>query len=61
MPSKRTTPDVGSMRRRMARPVVVLPQPDSPTSAERLARRDVERHAVHGAHLPRDAAEDAPA
>ncbi len=30
--------------------VVVLPQPDSPTSAERLALADVEAHAVDGAH-----------
>src|SRR6266545_7568164 len=30
-PSKVTSPDVGSIRRRMQRPVVDLPQPDSPT------------------------------
>ena len=30
-PRNRTSPDVGSMRRRMQRPVVVLPLPDSPT------------------------------
>src|SRR5882672_499086 len=30
-PRKRTSPDEGSMRRRMQRPVVVLPLPDSPT------------------------------
>src|SRR5262245_43308402 len=29
---KVTSPDVGSMRRRMVRPVVDLPHPDSPTS-----------------------------
>ncbi len=31
-PWKVTSPDVGSISRRMARPVVDLPQPDSPTS-----------------------------
>src|SRR5262245_3118318 len=31
-PRKRTSPDEGSMSRRMQRPVVVLPLPDSPTS-----------------------------
>src|SRR5437867_6050701 len=30
-PSNHTSPDVASMRRRMQRPVVDLPQPDSPT------------------------------
>ena len=30
-PLKRTSPDVGSISRRMHRPVVVLPLPDSPT------------------------------
>ena len=30
-PSKSTTPEVGSMRRRMSRPRVLLPEPDSPT------------------------------
>src|SRR5690242_5644074 len=32
LPSNETSPDVGSIRRRMDRPVVDLPQPDSPTS-----------------------------
>ena len=32
-PSKRTAPAVGSIRRSTRRPVVDLPQPDSPTSA----------------------------
>ncbi len=32
-PAKLTRPPVGSSRRRMALPTVVLPQPDSPTSA----------------------------
>ena len=31
-PSSRTVPAVGSIRRSTARPTVVLPQPDSPTS-----------------------------
>ena len=37
---------IGSMSRRISRPVVDLPQPDSPTSAERLARLEGEAHAV---------------
>src|SRR5262245_26474864 len=31
LPSNHTSPEVGSIRRRMVRPVVDLPQPDSPT------------------------------
>ena len=31
-PSNRTSPPVGSSSRRIARPVVDLPQPDSPTT-----------------------------
>src|SRR5438045_555508 len=31
LPWNQTSPDVGSMRRRIVRPVVDLPQPDSPT------------------------------
>ncbi len=31
-PSNQTSPEVGSIRRRMQRPVVLLPQPDSPTT-----------------------------
>src|SRR5258708_9135854 len=31
MPSKRIAPEVGSMRRRMRRPSVLLPEPDAPT------------------------------
>ena len=31
-PLKMTSPEVGSIRRRMQRPVVDLPQPDSPTT-----------------------------
>jgi len=32
LPSKETSPEVGSISRRIERPVVDLPQPDSPTS-----------------------------
>ena len=32
LPSKSISPDVGSIRRSTQRPVVDLPQPDSPTS-----------------------------
>ena len=38
-PSKITSPLVGASSRRMARPVVVLPQPDSPTSPSVSPRR----------------------
>ena len=31
LPSKRTSPEVGSIIRRISRPVVDLPHPDSPT------------------------------
>ena len=37
----------------IARPTVVLPQPDSPTSPSVSPRSSVERHAVDGAHLAR--------
>ena len=43
-------PAVGSISRSMVRPTVDLPQPDSPTSAERLAVRDREAHAVDREH-----------
>ena len=45
-PSNSIVPPVGSSSRVISRPVVVLPQPDSPTSAERLARAHVEVDAV---------------
>ena len=38
-PSNRIEPAVGSMRRRISRPTVVLPQPDSPTSPSVSPRR----------------------
>src|SRR2546423_14326399 len=38
-PSNRTSPAVGSIKRRMQRPVVDLPQPDSPTSPKVSPRR----------------------
>ena len=38
-PSKEASPLVGSIRRRMTRPVVVLPQPDSPTRPSVSPRR----------------------
>ena len=53
-PRNRTEPDVGSMSRRMLRPRVVLPQPDSPTMPKRLVGVDREADAVEGvdgAHL----------
>ena len=47
-PLNHTSPDVGSISRRMQRPVVVLPLPDSPTSPKvspsSIAKTDV----VHG-------------
>ena len=50
---RRRCPAVGSIRRSTSRPSVDLPQPDSPTSAQRLARREREAHAVDRAHLRR--------
>ena len=50
-------PAVGSCSRRIVRPTDDLPQPDSPTSAERLAPADIERHPVHRAHRRRRPAE----
>ena len=38
------------MSRRMHRPGVVLPHPDSPTMPNVSPARDVERDAIHGAH-----------
>ena len=45
-PSKRIVPLVGSCSRTSSRPSVDLPQPDSPTIAERLAAPHLERDAV---------------
>ena len=49
-PSKRTEPAVGSIRRSTSRPVVDLPQPDSPTSASVSPRRDLEADVLDRAH-----------
>ena len=49
-PSNMICPPVGSSSRVSSRPVVVLPQPDSPTSAERLAAAHVEVEPVDGLH-----------
>ena len=58
-PSKRTSPDVGSMRSRSMRPVVDLPHPDSPTSPSVSRRFTVEGDAGHGGHRADRASEDA--
>ena len=50
-PSNQTSPALGSIRRRMQRPVVVLPQPDSPTRPSVSPARDVEADAVDRVHL----------
>ena len=50
MSLKRTSPDVGSISRSRQRPVVVLPDPDSPTRPNVSPGIDVERHVVDGAH-----------
>ena len=52
-PSKRISPAVGSSSRRTARPTVVLPQPDSPTSPSVSPGMDLERDVVDGAHRRR--------
>ena len=49
VPSNTTEPPVGGVICMTARPVVDLPQPDSPTMPERLAAQDVEADAGHGA------------
>ena len=43
-----TWPEVGGSQRRMARPVVDLPEPDSPTSPRVSPRGQVERHVADG-------------
>ena len=55
--SKKMPPAVGSMSRSRRRPTVVLPHPDSPDQAERLAALDDQVDAVHGAHLGHGALE----
>ena len=59
-PLNQTSPELGSISRRMQRPVVDLPQPDSPTSPSVSPARDVEAHAVDGMHAV-DLAREAPA
>ena len=44
---KSISPPLGSTSRRIERPVVDLPQPDSPTSAKRLARDERKRNTLH--------------
>ena len=58
-PSNVIVPDVGSIRRRMSRPIVVLPQPDSPTRPKRLAAPHLEVDTVDGVDLGHRAAQDA--
>ena len=48
---KMTSPPVGSSSRMMVRPVVDLPQPDSPTMATVSPRSTLERDAVDGLDL----------
>ena len=52
-PSKRTRPAVGSIRRSSSRPVVDLPQPDSPTRPSVSPAPIAKIDAVDGAHAPR--------
>ena len=59
MPSKVTEPEVGVMRWRSRRPVVDLPQPDSPTTPEGLALAELQRDAGHRGDVPDGAAEHA--
>ena len=59
IPSKSTVPEVGSISRRILRPVVVLPLPLSPDQPQRFAARDREAHAVHRLHRTHHAREDA--
>ena len=59
LPSNQTWPELGSISRRMQRPVVDLPQPELAHQAERLALADVEAHAVDGMHPIDLAREDA--
>ena len=58
-PSNVMLPAVASVRRKITRPAVVLPEPDSPTSPSVSPRRIVEVDAVDGfdvADLPLQAA-----
>ncbi len=58
-PSRRSVPAVGSIRRRMVRPTVVLPQPELADEAQGLARLDREAHVVDGVDLADRAAQQA--
>ena len=60
-PSKTIRPPVGSSSRVSSRPVVVLPQPDSPTSAECLAAPDGEGQPVDRLHRADLALQQTPA
>ena len=51
-PLKITLPAVGLYSWRMARPAVLLPQPDSPTSPSVSPFLIVEIKTVHGPHRP---------
>ena len=51
-PRKVTVPASGSMSRRRIRPVVDLPEPDSPDEAVRLALLDGDVHVRHRLHGP---------
>ena len=59
-PSTRIVPLLGSSSFSSVRPTVDLPHPLLADEPQRLARPDVERHAVDGTHLARDAREQAP-
>ena len=50
LPANVISPAVGCSSRRINRPTVVLPQPDSPTRPERLARIDCKTHVLDRAH-----------
>ena len=50
LPSNQTSPEVGSISRRMQRPVVDLPQPDFADEAQGLAGSDLEAHPIDRVH-----------
>ena len=52
-PSNQTSPAVGSISRRMQRPVVDLPEPDSPTSPSVSPGADLEADVVDRVHASR--------
>ena len=59
-PSTRIVPPLGSSSFSSVRPTVDFPHPELADEPQRLARRNVERHAVDGVHLARHAREQAP-